>query len=495
MTLQINKVRLRWLRLLMVCAQLMLTGLVVQWMSMQYHEKERELNSKIENLCINTEKQLIDSMLMKTLVVPAVDSNVCVKASVQLSQSDDSLFRFQNRSDSVKKRVVLKQGMTISIGGQYSPKKKDENGQFNIVSMEKDSLIISGIRMFITRMEDSLESFTYISNALFSGLDSIRYLSKLQRGLDSISTNLKAILRPDTQDSIFSADFGFYYPVELNGGMYVLSVNGSSRFIWFQLIQPLIFAVLMLLIAGLSFIIAFRSLKKQMEVNIVRGDFISNMSHELKTPVATVKVALEALNNYNQKNDPEKLSEYLFMAGKEMDRLGLLIDRILSISRLTANHHKAVAEQIDFRKLCKEVVQQFSPMIIQAGARVELYSDPGTTYVLGDKLQLQGVIFNLLDNALKYAGPGPVVEIAVRKPEGHISVSVSDNGPGIATEFQKKIFEKFFRVPSGNLHTVKGSGLGLSYAELVAHLHGGTLVVSSGENGGSVFTLTLPEYG
>ncbi|MBK6964234.1 MAG: HAMP domain-containing histidine kinase [Bacteroidales bacterium] len=260
------------------------------------------------------------------------------------------------------------------------------------------------------------------------------------------------------------------------------------RGIWPQFI----FALLLVLLTASAFILSFRSLKAQVLLNEQRNDFIRNMSHELKTPVATVKVALEALKNFNRRNDPVLMDEYLDMATAETNRLEMLISRVMNISASNGELIKPNPEQTDMGDLIREVLQAFKPRIEAEKAIVTVNLPDESITENIDRLHLQGVILNLIDNSLKYSIPPAEIEIVLSSDKNGIRITVADRGIGIPAEYRSRIFEKFFRVPTGDRHNVKGYGLGLSYAEMVMKQHGGSITYAERSGGGSIFSLTLP---
>jgi len=215
------------------------------------------------------------------------------------------------------------------------------------------------------------------------------------------------------------------------------------------------------------------------------------MSHELKTPIATVKLALEALYKYNVIDDPKTGREYLEMASSEMDRLELLATRVLNTALFDAGKIYLNLEQYDLKKLVNEVVQNMQLRIANQGARVSLETRGDNFEVAIDKLHMQGVLVNLIDNSLKYAVGHASIHITLEEKGGNIQLALSDNGPGIPEEYVERVFEKFFRVPTGNRHNTRGYGLGLSYAAQVMRQHNGNIWVNNLATGGCKFTLTL----
>lgn len=255
---------------------------------------------------------------------------------------------------------------------------------------------------------------------------------------------------------------------------------------------PVFFSALMLGITIAAFLFLYRSLKAQHRLALLKSDFISNITHELKTPIATVGVAIEALKNFNAMNDPQRTREYLDISGNELQRLGLLVDKVLRLSMFEQDKMELRKESIDMKQVVQEVLQSMKLQFEKSKASVNIDMEAEHATVSGDRLHLLSVMYNLIDNALKYCKEKPEINIQLLQHDNALRVSVQDNGIGIPAEYRSKVFDKFFRVPHGDTHNIKGYGLGLSYVAEVVHKHGGAIEVQAGPTGGSVFVVTLP---
>jgi two-component system phosphate regulon sensor histidine kinase PhoR len=253
-------------------------------------------------------------------------------------------------------------------------------------------------------------------------------------------------------------------------------------------------SVFMTVMVILAFRFMYKSLKEQMTLAALKHDFISNMTHELKTPIATVSVALEALKNFSAIDNPQKTREYLDISSLELNRLSLLIDKVLRINMFEAEKWTLDMQSVDLVGLTEEIVQSQQLQAEKIKAIITWQKPGKAIFVKGDRLHLMSVLYNLLDNALKYRSDTPHIRVLLEQRDADIYWQVQDNGPGIAAAYKTRVFEKFFRVPHGDRHDVKGYGLGLSYVEEVVKKHGGKIVVESEPGQGSTFTVTLPAY-
>ncbi|MDZ4073048.1 MAG: HAMP domain-containing sensor histidine kinase [Sediminibacterium sp.] len=250
--------------------------------------------------------------------------------------------------------------------------------------------------------------------------------------------------------------------------------------------------LVLLLVAG-SFIVLYRNLLAQQRLAEIKNDFISNITHELKTPIATVGVAIEALRNFNAMQSPERTKEYLDISAAELQRLSLLVDKVLKLSMFEKQQIELNKEPFDLKELMQETLKIMKLQFDKQKAAVTFTSGDHSFMLEADKLHITSVIYNLLDNALKYSKNNAQIQVNLDLVDHKsIVLTVSDNGMGIAPEYQGKIFDKFFRVPTGDKHNIKGYGLGLSYVAEVIKSHKGSISVDSEPEKGSTFTVTLP---
>ena len=280
---------------------------------------------------------------------------------------------------------------------------------------------------------------------------------------------------------------GFSRPVT-----YELSLGNSFGFLTKKLASPILFSLFLVGVTVLSFSLLYRNLRKQRRLTEIKNEFISNITHELKTPIATVGVAIEALKSFNAIDDPQKTKEYLDISQNELHRLSLLVDKVLKLSMFEKKEIELKYETLDLKGVVNEVVSSMRLQIEKHHANVSI-NEEGDTTLQGDRLHLLSVVFNLLDNALKYGNENIAIRFDLREKGNEVELSVADNGIGISPEYKDKVFEKFFRVPLGNTHNTKGYGLGLSYAAHVVKKHNGKIEVESQPGIGSKFIITLPK--
>ena len=292
------------------------------------------------------------------------------------------------------------------------------------------------------------------------------------------------------EDDMSAMTVGFANPVT-----YHLALGNTTSYLFKRISLPILFSLFLVGITLFSFVLLYRNLLRQQRLAEIKNDFISNITHELKTPIATVGVAIEALKNFNAIQDPQKTKEYLDISANELQRLSLLVDKVLKLSMFEKKAIELSKENFDMRELSQEVLDTMRLQFEKNNAVVNFNTQGNDFIINADKLHITSVIYNLLDNALKYRNGSPVINVHLSAQPDSIELKVADNGIGIAHEYQSKIFDKFFRVPTGNKHIVKGYGLGLSYVSHIIAQHKGTIHVASELNKGSIFIIKIPKHG
>ena len=259
-----------------------------------------------------------------------------------------------------------------------------------------------------------------------------------------------------------------------------------------QIAPQLFFSIFLTLMIGGAFLMMYRNVRSQELLMKSKNEFIGNISHELKTPVATVSVALEALKNFNAIDNPTLTREYLEIAQAELNRLSILTDKILKTAVFEDGGVDYQPEQVNLDDTIQQVIGSMK-LVFEKEKAIVCYEKSGQDFSLsGSPTHLTNVIYNLVDNALKYSPGSPEISISLSSSVDKFLLVVKDNGIGIEPSYHKKIFEKFFRVPTGDVHDIKGYGLGLNYVESVIHRHHGSIHLTSTPGKGSEFSVILP---
>jgi signal transduction histidine kinase len=273
---------------------------------------------------------------------------------------------------------------------------------------------------------------------------------------------------------------------------YAVVVEGHRGYLLRQMLPQILFSALLILCVGLAFLFIYQSLRQQHRLTELKNDFIRNITHELQTPIATASVAVEAMQHFDALQEPERARAYLDIAGMELKRLSLLVDKVLRMSLFEKQAPALRLEPLDMKSIIEEILHTMHLQFEKCGATVRFLPEGSGFSLLGDRLHLVSVVYNLLDNALKYSQGPPDISIGLRREGAQLALWVRDRGIGIAPDFQGRVFERFFRVPTGDVHNVKGHGLGLSYVASVVRQHGGSIGVESQAGEGACFRVLLP---
>jgi two-component system phosphate regulon sensor histidine kinase PhoR len=249
---------------------------------------------------------------------------------------------------------------------------------------------------------------------------------------------------------------------------------------------------------GLLFVLIFCfgytifSILKQKKISEMKIDFINNMTHEFKTPVSTIMIASEALKDKEIAEDTARVARLANVIYEENVRLGSHIERVLNIARIEKDDFKLDKKPVDVNEMITIVLDSMDLKLQKCNAVTTLYLDARQSVIIGDELHFSNVLYNLIDNAIKYSNDAPDITISTINRNGHVNIKVADKGIGMNRDQQAKIFDQFYRIPTGNLHDVKGFGLGLSYVNTIVKRLNGTISVRSEKEKGSEFELKFP---
>ncbi|WP_293916181.1 MULTISPECIES: sensor histidine kinase [unclassified Sphingobacterium] len=248
--------------------------------------------------------------------------------------------------------------------------------------------------------------------------------------------------------------------------------------------------IVLFLVYGLIYLI--KQLREEKRISEIKNDFISNMTHEFKTPISTVSLAIQSIRYFGIKDDPEKLDEYLGICLDELHRTSSMIERVLKLS-----HEKPFVikfEEFSLSELLTTFYTQSKPLLAEVNGVLDIQNDSQVDLITADKVHFGNLLFNLLDNSIKYRKneEHPYILIRFYNDDKNLHMIFRDNGIGISKVYLNKIFDNFFRVPTGNVHNAQGFGLGLSYVQKIIHLHNGSIKVNSEVSKGTTFTIEIP---
>jgi two-component system phosphate regulon sensor histidine kinase PhoR len=249
---------------------------------------------------------------------------------------------------------------------------------------------------------------------------------------------------------------------------------------------------LFLLIIMSTFALSLWFIIRQKKTSRMQADFINNMTHEFKTPIATISLAADTISNNRVISDEEKVRHFVGMIKKENSRMNRQVETILQIATLDKHDMDFTFAKTDIHEVIRQAVDTIEIQVTDRGGVISRHLDAEESIVTGDAEHLRNLVHNLLDNANKYSDREPQISVTTRSNRSGIYLSVEDKGIGMSKSVQSRVFERFYRQTTGNIHNVKGFGLGLNYVKAITDAHGGTVTVESEEGRGSTFTVFLP---
>lgn len=249
---------------------------------------------------------------------------------------------------------------------------------------------------------------------------------------------------------------------------------------------------LFLLTTVTAFIYIIYSFFRQKRINEIKNDFINNMTHELKTPLSTISVASEVLKNSYNENSDKRIGKYSTIIYNENQRMRKLVEKVLNVATIERELLTIEKEEIDVHNTIYQVVESFCFEACAKKVNVDYKFKAGEYNIYADKIHFRNILNNLVDNAVKYSDKNPEIIITTENVDDYLKISIKDKGKGIPKDAQNKVFDKFYRVPSGNVHNVKGFGLGLYYVKTMVEQHKGKIEIQSVLNKGTTISVYLP---
>mgnify|MGYP003675552496 FL=1 len=281
---------------------------------------------------------------------------------------------------------------------------------------------------------------------------------------------------------------------ENNQSNYKLLVNfpDDNKFILSSIMGMILLSIIFTSIIIIAYSSALYQLVKQRKISQIKTDFINNMTHEFKTPIATINLALDAIKNPKIIDDKEKVIRYLNMIKEENKRMHAQVENVLRISKLEKNEMNISKDRVDLHDLIEDAITHVQLIVEDRNGFIKTFFEAKKSSILANETHFANVIVNILDNAIKYSPEAPKIEVYTENVGNNIYLKIKDRGSGMSKAAQKRVFEKFYREQTGNIHNVKGHGLGLAYVKQIVDDHQGHIMVESEKDKGSTFTIKLP---
>ncbi len=401
------------------------------------------------------------------------------------------------RGDSLKKKSIR----PVFIPNYYVPTNHFDSISSKIDKFIKKSFLVSDVfeEMFINGAQRNIEDRINMIK-----LDSI---IKKELSNKNIQTDYEfGIYSPVKNEYVYEKTGKYHkelmekstafllFPSDLYSSMDYLAVYfpNKSSYLFTQMWWILLIATVLLLCIVSGFAYTIISIIRQKRLTEMKNDFISNMTHEIKTPISTISLACQALNDEDIKKSGALSSSYISIINDENNRLGLLTEKILQTAIIEKGQLLLKKEIVDLHELIKDAIKNIKIQVDAKEGKILTDLRADDSLITVDKMHITNLIYNLLDNAIKYSPEKPRIIVGTLNNPSGIYLTIEDNGIGISNANQKRIFENLYRVSSGNIHNIKGFGLGLSYVKAIVGLHNGEITVESELRKGSKFTVYLP---
>ncbi len=412
-------------------------------------------------------------------------------------------------TNKVQVGITMIDSVKLLHGVKVSPADSDAISQYNALLTTRDRLagsnefynqFVNDISEYVVDNIITSSSFNYIlfdslitDKLMVNGVDIHPYVGIY----DYTGDNFLYCNADGMEDKLRESPFKYrFHP---NGMMspseyfIVLQFPLSSLLLKENSTMYFLISLILILLIFLLFTLSMRSIFKKEKLDKMKNDFINNMTHEIKTPIATIGLACEMLQDPNIGTDPESNRTYIGIIGDENRRMRILVETILQSSKMSNKNFELNLKEIDLNAIVESVTSNFRLQISNRNGRLDCRLEAHPALILGDELHITNMIYNLIDNAIKYSPQQLEIEISTINDDSHIVLAVKDHGMGISKEDQKHIFERFYRVSTGNVHDVKGFGIGLSYVQQVVNLHKGNISVDSTPGEGTTFRISLPK--
>lgn len=401
----------------------------------------------------------------------------------------------ENPSENSEEQIFIKEGevdsiITNNIEYQKRLKRIAKKSEYVQLAMHE---LFSGVKSLDSRI-DAVEADSLLRNSLLDRGIELPYDFGI---FDPLEEKFTIEQIDDSKSELQCSELrASLFPNDIMGeaGYLVIRFPDQQRYllgkIWVTLLSSLVFIVIILV----CFSYAILTIFKQKKLSEIKNDFINNMTHEFKTPISTVSLACEALRDEQIRNTEGLNERYLSIIHDENKRLGLQVEKVLQMAVIERNDFKLKLEEVNVHEIIEKAMANIQIQVSSKGGSISKDLQAINQTITADQMHLTNIVYNLLDNANKYSGDNPAIKIMTIDHAKGIMIKIVDKGIGMSKDVVNKIFDKFYRIPTGNLHDVKGFGLGLAYVKNMVEAHGGDIQVRSELKKGSEFTVFLPYH-
>ncbi|MDD5569523.1 MAG: HAMP domain-containing sensor histidine kinase [Bacteroidales bacterium] len=515
-----NRTLIRILIILMSASLIGLIGIQFYWINIAIKVKgqsfDKSVIESLNNVADIIEKKEVTKQLKKIITKNALQNKLLDSDSLNntLVNEAETLFyqagnpqRFSFNttrkiefSDSTIHKLTDKERI-IKVN-QKAPVQKmsDEKNEMNKLIKRRTKFLNSVIRDLmvdnIFKKVEAVISRELVDSVIRTELQKKGIEANFEFGVQNIKNDSEFTIQKTARykNELLQSNYKVkLYPKDIFSNQEFLMVYFPSqtqyilKTMWIVLLTSGLFVSIIVL--GFLFTILF--IIRQRKITEIKNDFINNITHELKTPISTISLACEALSDTDFEKSTSNTQKFLRLIEEENKRLGVLTENIMQTSLLEKGNLKFDFQNIDVHKIINEVIRNISIQIEKKQGRVITNLEAKRNIIFADKIHMTNMVYNLLDNANKYSLEKPLIFITTKDIENGIEITFEDNGIGIGKSSQRKIFDKLYRVSTGNIHDVKGYGLGLNYVKAIVEKHNGKIEVESELNKGSKFIITI----
>lgn len=507
--------KLFWITLITLFTLAAASLLVVQYTQMR---RTVEVSDNLFNISVNNAMDDMIEQLNRLKVEDYLSQNDRYKL-LKFKRIDELNERMQDvvkqnysvfyDTNLVKVGITMIDSVILLPGAVVSPSDSEAIASYNSILATRDRLLSSPdfYNQFVTDISEYVVDNIMTSNAFnYTLLDSLITDKLMLNGVDiapyigvydNTSDNFLYCNTEGKENKLRESPYKYrFHPngmMSPNEYFIVLQFPLSSLLLKENSTVYFVISLILVTVILVLFLLSIRAIFRQEKLDKMKSDFINNMTHEIKTPIATISLACEMLQDPSISSDPASNGTYIGIISDENRRMRMLVETILQSAKMSNKNFSLNCKEINLHDIIESVVKNFRLRVESRGGTLQCYLNAQPPIIVADELHITNMVYNLIDNAIKYSPEKIDIQISTRTEGSNTILTVTDHGLGISKEDQKHIFERFYRVSTGDVHNVKGFGIGLSYVQQVVALHKGTITVDSAVGSGTTFTITLPQ--